>query len=335
MNTSSINASSSSLRKRIFTWHIHGSYLYYLSLGNYDIYIPVRDAKDEGYYGLGETFPFGSNVIEVPFEEVKRTQFDIVLFQTDKNYLQDQFEVLSKEQRKLPRIFLKHDPPWSHPVNTRLVVDDPEVQVVHVTHFNKLMWDNNNLDARVIMHGVPETAYSWNGRKEKGIVVINNLPSRGRLLGYDIFKEVSKKIPLDIIGMGNASIGGKEILHPSLAQYISEYRFFFNPIRYTSLGLAVCEAMMTGMPVIGFSTTEMPTVIENGKNGFVHTDPEYLIDKMRLLLDNKSKASLLGKNAKSTAVEKFDIHRFTGEWEGLFNKVTERELEAEDAGLVS
>ena len=57
-------------RLKIFTWHIHGSYLYYLSLGNYDIYIPTKDTKVEGYYGRGETFPFGKNIIEVPVEEI-------------------------------------------------------------------------------------------------------------------------------------------------------------------------------------------------------------------------------------------------------------------------
>ncbi|WP_235904258.1 hypothetical protein [Arcticibacter tournemirensis] len=43
-------------RLKIITWHIHGSYLYYLSQGNYDLYIPVKDDRSEGYYGRGETF---------------------------------------------------------------------------------------------------------------------------------------------------------------------------------------------------------------------------------------------------------------------------------------
>src|SRR5690606_24614252 len=50
---------------RIFTWHIHGSYLYYLSQGGFELYIPVREDRTEGYYGRGETFPFGANVHEV------------------------------------------------------------------------------------------------------------------------------------------------------------------------------------------------------------------------------------------------------------------------------
>ena len=32
-------------RPRVFTWHIHGSYLYYLAQGNYDIYFQGRRKK--------------------------------------------------------------------------------------------------------------------------------------------------------------------------------------------------------------------------------------------------------------------------------------------------
>src|SRR3978361_1183770 len=72
---------------KIFTWHIHGSYLFYLSQGEYTIYTPGPAKKEEGDYGLGSTFPFGSNVIEVPAEEVRHLSFDVILFQTNKNWL--------------------------------------------------------------------------------------------------------------------------------------------------------------------------------------------------------------------------------------------------------
>ena len=267
-------------RPRVFTWHIHGSYLYYLAQGNYDIYIPVNEERSEGYYGRGETFPFGNNVHEVPVELVKQLKFDCILFQTNKNYLFDQYEILSAEQRALPGVYLEHDPPREHPTDTRHVVDDPDMLLVHVTHFNKLMWDNNKTPVKVIEHGVTTPDVSYSGQLEKGVVVINNLPSRGRLLGLDIFLEVRKHVPLDLVGMGTGELGLGEVLHPQLPQFISKYRFFFNPIRYTSHGLAVCEAMMLGIPVIALATTEMPAVINSNINGFIHTDVTQLINKM-------------------------------------------------------
>src|SRR3954468_3336080 len=148
-------------RLRIFTWHIHGSYLFYLSQGNYQIYIPTKPEKTEGYYGRGETFPFGDNVIEISAEEVKDHEFDCILFQTNQNFLKDQFEVLSASQRELPKIYLEHDPPRQHPTDTRHIIDDPDMTLVHVTHFNRLMWDNGRTPTVVIEHGVTEPAATY------------------------------------------------------------------------------------------------------------------------------------------------------------------------------
>src|SRR5690606_35253217 len=118
----------------------------------------------------------------------------------------------------------------------------------------------------------------------------NNLPSRGRMLGFDIFNKVREVVPLDLVGIGSEDYGIGEILHPQLPAFMSQYRFFFNPIRYTSLGLSVCEAMMIGMPVVGLACTELSSVIKNEASGFVHNDINYLIGKMSLLLDVPSVA---------------------------------------------
>jgi glycosyltransferase involved in cell wall biosynthesis len=308
-------------RLRIFTWHIHGSYLFFLSQGDYDIYIPVNQSKTEGYYGRGETFPFGANVIEVDAQEVKNLKFDLILYQTDENYLVDQFDILTVTQRGLPRIYLEHDPPWEHPTNAKHPVTDPDVFLVHVTNFNELMWDNNGLRTKVIEHGVTDPGMKYTGELDRGIVVINNLPSRGRLLGLDIFNEVRKHVPLDLVGMGAAEFGMDEVLHPELPDFIGRYRFFFNPIRYTSLGLAVCEAMMIGLPIVGLATTEMAVKIQNGYSGYVGTNIEWLIERMKFLLSSSTEAMQLGKNARSSAQETFSITRFGNEWKDLFQQV--------------
>lgn len=309
---------------KVFTWHIHGSYLFYLSQGNYDIYIPTKNEKTEGYYGRGETFPFGDNIIEIPADEVKQHEFDCIVFQTNNNYLVDQYEILTEKQRALPRIYIEHDPPRQHPTDTKHVVNDEDVVLVHVTHFNRLMWDSNNTPTLVIEHGVTDPGMSYKGDLDRGIVVINNLPARGRLLGHDIFMHVRKHVPLDLVGMGTGELGLGEVLHPQLPKFQSRYRFFFNPIRYTSLGLAICEAMMMGIPVVGLATTELSAVIENGVSGFIHTDVEYLVEKMKLLISEPQLAREIGTKGREVALQRFGIQRFTNDWENLFTEVTSK-----------
>ncbi|PST82801.1 LPS biosynthesis transferase [Pedobacter yulinensis] len=309
---------------KIFTWHIHGSYLFYLSQGPWDIYIPVNGRQEEGYYGRGTTFPFGANVHEIPIAEVRNADFDLILFQTEKNYLEDQHEVLSPEQKTLPKIFIEHDPPWQHPADERHPVEDPAVTVVHVTHFNALMWNNQGYPTRVIPHGVLVPDLPVIEKKNRGIVVINNLSARGRMLGADIFERVAAQVPLDLVGMGTENLGLGEVLHPQLPAFISGYRFFFNPIRYTSLGLSICEAMMCGLPIVGLATTELATTIESGYSGYIHTDVDYLIDRMKFLLEYPAQAEKMGDHAKQVAREKFSIERFASDWNSLFTEVIER-----------
>jgi glycosyltransferase involved in cell wall biosynthesis len=308
---------------KIFTWHIHGSYLYYLSQGNYQLYLPVNATKQAGYYGRGNTFPFGENVIEVPMHEIKNTKFDCILYQSEKNYLIDQYEVLTQAQRKLPRIYLEHNTPSGHACNSRHVVNDPDVTLVHVTHFNKLMWNSNSTLAQVIEHGVKVPDIPFSGDIPRGIVVINNLPARGRIAGFDLFLDAMKELPVDLAGMGTETLGLGEVLHPHLPEFLSRYRFYFHPTRWTSLGLSLLESMMIGMPVIGLATTELPLVIKNGVSGFFDTDINALLEKMKLLIDDKTLAIQMGEEARKTAIQRFNIQRFTSDWEQLFQSVTQ------------
>lgn len=314
---------------KIFTWHVHGSYLYYLSQGNYDLYIPVNKDKTAGYGGRGTIFPFGENVIEIPTEEVVNYDFDIILFQSKENYLNDQYTTLSIEQRRdTPKIFLEHDPPRESPTNTIHVVQDPEIPVVHVTHFNRLMWHCKTENTYVIEHGLPQPQAAYKGDINKGIVVINDLESRGRRLGLEVFLKLREEIPLDLIGMNSKKIGGiGEVQHPDIPKFISRYRFFLNSIRYTSLGLSVCEAMMIGMPVVGLATTEMVTTIKDGETGFLDNRLSALIDKMKLLMENQEMAKSMGLKAQQYARKQFDINRFVNDWETLFEKIAEPEVQ--------
>jgi glycosyltransferase involved in cell wall biosynthesis len=156
----------------------------------------------------------------------------------------------------------------------------------------------------------------------RGIVVVNHLKSRGRRLGADVFDYVRRHVPLDLVGMAAEEMGGLGEIPPTeLGSFIRRYRFFFNPIRYTSLGLAVCEAMTIGMPIVGLATTEMATAVQNGRTGFVDTNIDTLVEHMQSLLDAPQLARQLGEQAREYAQRRFDIGRFAREWERTFEHV--------------
>lgn len=311
---------------KILTWHVHGTYLYYLTQCPHEFYVPFTRERPHGYGGRTGPFPWPRNLHEVPAEELRTQQFDCIVFQARQHFERDQYTLLSEAQRRLPRIYIEHDPPREHPTDTRHFLDDPEVLLVHVTHFNDLMWDCGRTPTHVIDHGViipDEVRYT--GELAHGLVVVNNLRQRGRRLGYDLFERVRGQVPLDLVGMGSADIGGRgEVPYQELAAFAARYRFFFNPIRYTSLGLAVLEAMMLGMPIVGLATTEMVTTVENGVSGYICTDINQCIAHMHELLHDRAQAQRLGANAREYARARFNIQRFISDWDRTFNTVVRR-----------
>jgi len=312
---------------RVLTWHIHGSYLCYLAvgarLGRYELLLPVKPGRPEGYGGRNGNFDWPDGVREIAAEDVRRARVDVVLTQSRKNWELDRHELLSTEQLRLPQVHLEHDPPREAPTDTHHFVDDPSALLVHVTHFNDLMWDSGRTPTMVIEHGVtvPE-GVRWTGERGRGLVVVNSLAGRGRRLGADVFARVREQVPLDLAGIGAQGLGGVgDVPHGHLAAFSAPYRFFFNPIRYTSLGLAVCEAMMLGLPVVGLATTEMVTAVTNGVSGYVDTSVDRLIEHMAALLADHALAVRLSEGARQTARARFGIERFARDWQALFAQV--------------
>lgn len=310
-------------RLRILTWHVHGNYLYYLSQVPHDFYLVTDPARSPHHTGRSGSLPWGLNVMEAPQASLPTMPFDVVLFQSRAQW-QAADELLSESQRQLPRVYLEHDPPQVHPTDTRHWVDDAGTLLIHVTAFNALMWDSGRTPTRVIEHGVKLLeAASYQGGRDRGIVVVNNIDRRGRRLGHDVYQQVRQQVPLDLVGMGSERCGGEgEIGNLQLPARMAEHRFFFHPVRYTSLGLAVIEAMMVGTPVVALATTELAALIRHGHNGIVDTRIDALVADMKSLLADPRLAREIGEQGRRLACERFHIDRFVADWCTALHDIT-------------
>lgn len=311
-------------RLRILTWHVHGNYLYALTQVPHEFFIPVRADGRAGYAPLGSKIPWGANVHEIGAQDVARLEFDCVIYQSQAAYEQDAPMLLTAAQRALPSIYIEHDPPRPYPVDTLHPFKHDRGILVHVTHYNALNWDCGEQAAQVIEHGVPfHRPLRHTGEKAAGITAINGLKKRGRRMGADLFEWSRERVPLDLIGMESEQMGGLgEVPNLDVAAAMAPYRFFYTPIRYTSLGLALIEAMLLGMPVVGVAATELPTVIDNGRNGFVHTDKRRIVDVMRQLIAEPALARQWGDEARRTAMARFNMDRFVRDWLEVLQQVT-------------
>jgi glycosyltransferase involved in cell wall biosynthesis len=320
-------------RLKILIWHIHGSYLNTLARLDHDWYLPVKPGRPEGYGGRGASFDLPEYMREVPAERVRDLDLDLVIYQTPKNLEIDGPEILSARQQALPRIYLEHNTPKPDAVLTRHPARDPRMLLVHVTHYNRLMWDNGDVPTTVVEHSVAvDPAAAWSGDLARGIVVVNGIERRPRIAGLDLFLAARERLPLDIAGMGSERFGGLgDVPYRDLHRRIAPYRFLYSPMRYTSLPLAVIEAMTIGMPVVALATTELPTVIEHGVTGFVSNDPDELYAAMERLLADRDYARRIGEAGRAVARERFGLDRFARDWNRAFAQAID--LAAQPVGV--
>ncbi len=306
-----------SRRLRVLTWHVHGTYLRSLAHLPHDIVLPVAGDGRPGYGGRAGDFDWPENVVEVPVEDVPSTDVDVVLHQTHRNWQVDRLEVLSARQRALPQVVVEHDPPRASPVDQRHPVDDPSAFIVHVTRFNQLMWDCGDVPTTGGEHGRPgPRGVTGTGELARALVIVNDMPTRGRRVGRDLYERLAARLPVDLIGMDSERLGGLGEVPPlEVAAFAARYRVLLSPIRWPSLNMSICEAMSIGVPVVGFATTELPSGVENGVSGYLSNDPCEVERALRRVLDDAELARCWGDGARRTATERFGIERFVRDWD--------------------
>jgi glycosyltransferase involved in cell wall biosynthesis len=95
---------------------------------------------------------------------------------------------------------------------------------------------------------------------------------------------------------------------------------YLHPYRWTSLGLALIEAMQLGMPVVAVAATEATEAVPPGA-GVISTRKEHLREAVRALLADPAGAAELGKRAREAALARYGLARFLGDWDRLLARV--------------
>ena len=96
---------------------------------------------------------------------------------------------------------------------------------------------------------------------------------------------------------------------------------FLNTSIHSPVPTVLMEAMACGCAVVSTDNCMIPEIIEHGVNGLLANTAEELRKNCTYLLKNPEKARELGENARRTIEEKFNLQRFTDNWNNLFFKV--------------
>jgi glycosyltransferase involved in cell wall biosynthesis len=201
------------------------------------------------------------------------------------------------------------------------VADREDVTLVHVTHFNDLFWDAGETPTRVIEHGIPDPGYRYTGELAEAAVAINEPMRRGRVTGTDLLPRLNHDVTLRLFGMGVTELGGIEDLPQGrMHDEMARCRAYLHPIRWTSLGLSLIEAMQLGMPVVVLATTEAIEAVPP-EAGTISTRVDVLAAALRELIADPDLALAKGKEARRVSLERFGLRRFLDDWDRLLTEV--------------
>ncbi|MBV9821261.1 MAG: glycosyltransferase [Actinobacteria bacterium] len=321
---------------RILLWHVHGSWMTAFVQGGHDYLVPVLPDRGPDGLGRARTWDWPASVTELSPAELREQDVDLVLLQRPHELDLVPDWLGRRPGQDLPAIYLEHNAPDEAPCTQRHpLADRSDIALVHVTHFNDLVWDSGRAPRTVIEHGILDPGARYTGELARAAVAVNEPGRRGRIVGADLIEGFAPVAPVDVFGMGAADfvagrvaagvpadrlaghsdIETQDQMHTELARR----RAYLHLTRWTSLGLSLIEAMQLAMPVLALATTEAVAAVPP-EAGVLSTDPGQLARRLRELIAEPELARDCGLAARAAALERYGLKRFLADWDALLDQ---------------
>ncbi len=307
---------------RILLWHVHGSWTTAFVQGPHTYLLPVLPERGADGLGRARTWDWPASAVELSPTELAEEKIDVVLLQRPHEAELVERWLGRQPGRDLPAVYVEHNAPQGRIAEMRHpLADRDDVVLAHVTHFNDLFWDAGSTPTTVIEHGIVDPGYRYSGELPEAAVAINEPTRRGRVTGTDLLPRLNGTIALRLFGIGAGELGGIEdppqaVLHAEMARR----RAYLHPIRWTSLGLSLIEAMQLGMPVVVLATTEAVEAVPP-EAGVLSTRVDVLSQGLRELIADPDLARERGLAARRAALQRYGLERFLGDWDWLLEGV--------------
>ncbi|MFI0352688.1 glycosyltransferase [Actinomadura sp. 9N407] len=329
---------------RVLLWHVHGSWATSFVHGPQTTLVPATPDRGPDGKGRPDTFDWPDRAIEVPHDRLRDEHVDAVVLQRPHEIELCERWLGRRPGRDLPAVYVEHDTPRRTPADVSLpeeVVPDSrhflynrsDIPVVHVTNFNRLFWNCGRAPTTVIEHGVVDPGHRFAGDHPRAAVVINDPLRRGRVAGTDLLPELAAAVPLDLFGMNVLDVPRRLGVAPErlwtyedlpqarMHDELARRRVYVHPYRWTSLGLALIEAMMLGLPVVALATTEAVEAVPP-EAGVLSTRVGTLAEAARSLAGDGPRARQMGKEARAHAMDRYGLPRFLRDWRHILTEVT-------------
>jgi hypothetical protein len=320
----------------LLVWHVHGSWTTSFVQGRHRYLLPTLPERGPWGGGRPAAWDWPASAVEMAPADLADADVDVVVLQRPEELELTERWLGRTPGRDVPAVYLEHNAPRGHAATSRHpMADRTDLTVVHVTHFNELMWDCGDTPTTVVEHGVVDPGHRYTGELAAAAVVVNEPVRRNRITGTDLLPRFAHTVPLDVFGMGTADLGEALGLDPAtpvrgrgdlpqqrMHAEMARRRVYLHPLRWTSLGLSLIEAMHLGMPVVALATTEAHEAVPPG-TGHCSTDPERLAGALRELMAEPELAWRTGAAARRHALDRYGLARFLASWDEVLRRTTD------------
>ena len=315
---------------RVLLWHVHGSWATSFVQGPDEYLVPVDADRSPDGRGRALSWDWPASVREVPLDGLRDADADVVVLQRPRD-----LELLERWTGRrpgvdVPAVYVEHNTPGGHAAQSRHpLAEQAAVTLVHVTAYNALMWDSGRAPTAVVEHGVPDPGHLYTGERARVAAVVNEPVRRWRVAGTDVLLDLARQVPVEVYGMGVGELADHvpelaphlaDLSQRELHRAIAGARAYLHPYRWTSLGLALVEAMTLGLPVLAVASTAAPAAVPP-EAGVVSADPAVLLATARRWLHDPDEARARGDAARAHALRAFGLDRFLADWQYLLKEV--------------
>src|SRR5215218_691048 len=289
----------------VLVWHVHGSWTTAFVQGPHRYLLPTLPERGPWGGGRPAAWDWPASAVEVSPEELADADVDVVVLQRPEEIELAERWLGRRPGRDLPAVFLEHNAPRGGPAasSRHPVADHDDLLFVHVTHFNDLMWDTGSTPTTVVEHGIVDPGLRYTGELAAAAVCVNEPVRRGRVTGTDLLPRFAAAVPLDVFGMGTDGLGAHlhcadvrtvgDLPQDRMHDEMARRRVYLHPLRWTSLGLSLLEAMHLGMPV-----------------GALVAEPE--------------RARALGEAGRAYVLGRYGLDRFLTGWDAVLDRALEK-----------
>lgn len=310
---------------RILLWHVHGGWTDAFVRGEHDYLLPTTPDRDG--WGLGRAGrDWPASVREVAPESLRDEHVDLVVLQRPEEIAVSERLLQRRLGRDVAAVYVEHNTPKPGAYDTvHPLAHRSDILIAHVTHFNRLMWDNGDAPTTVIEHGINDPGPLYTGELAALGVVINEPVRRWRVTGTDLIPAFTAAAPVHVFGMRSDLLPARlqvdaprlsivgDLRTDDLHAELARRRAYVHPMRWTSLGLSLLEAMHIGMPVIALATTEASRAVPP-EAGALSTDPGELVAAARRLVNDPHEARERGRAARAYALQHYGLAAFLQAW---------------------